>query len=170
MSETELFRSFDNNKLMNIVKNYRQYKYDERLRTLAIEILNERGITEEVLKMTGNDTNHQYNRAEEHYRKYGSLSGISLALYLLLFFLNLITNTGFIHLGGTFLVVYIAVVCTYFLFIVRSLIEYTNFYKAIGKNSDGGGVIAYLVLGIPFYVFLFFYYRKQMKEEMQAIS
>ncbi|MBL4604928.1 MAG: hypothetical protein JKY02_04490, partial [Flavobacteriaceae bacterium] len=45
--------SFDNEKLIDIVKNYQQYGYDNDLRNIAIRILEKRGIDKEQLKLSG---------------------------------------------------------------------------------------------------------------------
>lgn len=170
MPENELFRTFDNNKLIDIVKNYRKYKYDERLKLLALEILNERGISDEDLKLTGNYSNNTYTNAAEQYERHGKLSAITFVLYLAWLTSNLLLKTGFF---GTFtglaIAVYILIVALYFFYLVKSFIEYSNFYKVIGKESEASGIILYLVAGMPLYIFMHFYFRKQMKDELQLV-
>ena len=53
----EKLNKYDNQKLTDIVKNYKQYNYDIEIRNTAIEILRERGISEEDLKLSGNYEN-----------------------------------------------------------------------------------------------------------------
>ena len=55
----EKLKSLDNDKLIDVVKNYRQYGYSNELRTAAIEILDSRGIDQEKLKLTGNFDNEK---------------------------------------------------------------------------------------------------------------
>lgn len=42
-------QAMDNNKLMDVVKNHRQYGYSDSVRNTAIEILKSRGVLEEDL-------------------------------------------------------------------------------------------------------------------------
>ena len=52
--------NLNDKKLIDVVKNYRQYGYDEELRNTAIELLKERGITKKQLEFTGDFENRTY--------------------------------------------------------------------------------------------------------------
>jgi hypothetical protein len=45
-----------------------------------------------------------------------------------------------------------------------------QFYKAINKDYGTEGALLYLFLGMPFYIFMYFYFRNQMKEKMKEIK
>lgn len=55
--------SFNDGKLIDIVKNYKQYGYDNDLRNIALGILEKRGINKEQLELSGNFENHSYKSA-----------------------------------------------------------------------------------------------------------
>jgi lipopolysaccharide export system permease protein len=56
--------------LTDVVKNYKQYGYDDCIRKTALEILKTKGFEEDDLKFTGNDINYNYDRAIEISRVY----------------------------------------------------------------------------------------------------
>ncbi|SNR60289.1 hypothetical protein SAMN06265371_106186 [Lutibacter agarilyticus] len=66
----ERLKSFDSEKLIDIVKNYRQYGYDENLRNDTLEILKKRGIDKEQLILTGNYKNQNYDSAKDIYESF----------------------------------------------------------------------------------------------------
>lgn len=45
-----------------------------------------------------------------------------------------------------------------------------QFYKTIGQDYGTEGVMLYLLFGMPFYMFMFFYFRNQMKDKMKEIK
>ena len=77
----ERLKKLDTDKLVDVVKNYRQYGYDENLRILAISILQERGITKEQLELTGNFKNASYDFADDLYKSFRKNSMIAFVLY-----------------------------------------------------------------------------------------
>jgi hypothetical protein len=158
----------DDKKLMDVVKNYRQYGYSEELRNNAISILKDRGISEEHLKLTGNYDNKNYDRALELFNAFKINSKIAAVLYILIFIALLAkTQIGFNYLLYTFsLTVRIA----YLAFLIRTFQNQSKFYKS--KDDDFGteGALTYLILGMPFYCFMYFYFRNQMKEKLSQIQ
>ena len=47
MDQLERIKTLSNDKLIDVVKNYRQYGYSDELRNVALEELQERGIDRE---------------------------------------------------------------------------------------------------------------------------
>lgn len=66
----ERLKKLDTDKLIDVVKNYRQYGYDENLRNSAISLMENRRITKEQLKLTGNFVNRTYAFADELYKSF----------------------------------------------------------------------------------------------------
>ena len=58
----------------------------------------------------------------------------------------------------------------YFVFLIRSFINQSQFYKVIGQNYGADGTLLYLFLGMPFYIFMYFYFKSQMQEKMKGIE
>ncbi|WP_245662346.1 hypothetical protein, partial [Tenacibaculum soleae] len=73
--------SFENGKLIDIVKNYKQYGYDNDLRNIAVGILEKRGINKEQLELTGNFENHSYESAKGIHKLFSWNSKIAFILY-----------------------------------------------------------------------------------------
>ena len=164
----------DNNKLIDIVKNYRQYGYDEIIRNTAITILYERGISTEDLKLSGNLENHTYNRAENLYDLFCQNSKNAFIAYGILLMNNLIFPIIIDNYSETIGIVYALLTWTtislYFFFLIKSFLNQDKFYKIINQNNGIEGVIVYLFLGLPFYIVMYFYFKKQMTEKMKEIK
>ena len=43
MEDSDILKRFDNDKLIDVVKNYKRYGYDDEIRDYAIRLLEERG-------------------------------------------------------------------------------------------------------------------------------
>jgi hypothetical protein len=171
--KNERLKSFDNSKLMDIVKNYRQYGYDDNLRNTAIDILKSRGISEDDLKLTGNFENQQYNSARDIAGSYFKNSHLTFLFYGIILVAKIFTplvarSSEF--LGWTFLIVNILSLFLFLIFLIKSFINHNDFYKAIGKELGTGDQLIYFIVGMPLYFFMYFYYRRQIKEELKLIK
>jgi hypothetical protein len=169
----ERLKSFDNSKLIDIVKNYRQYKYDDTLRNTAIDILKSRGIGENDLKLTGNFENRQYTFAGEIAQSYSGNSKIAFLFYgvflvsKILLSLSRRTPETF---GWIFLSITLLSMVLFLIFLVKSFINQKDFYKTIGKDLGTGDQLIYFIVGMPLYILMYFYYRNQMMQEKKLIK
>ena len=77
----EILKTLSDNKLIDIVKNFKQYGYDENIRTNAISILEEKGININDLKLTGNFENQKFNDANSYYNSFFKNSKIAFMFY-----------------------------------------------------------------------------------------
>lgn len=171
--KTAKLKSLNNEKLIDVVKNYRQYGYDDNLRNTAIEILGNRGVDENQLKLTGNFENETYNSSQEIYNSFKQNSMITFICYLVVLLTKIFlsinyTNSESLILGLS--IINLIVLISYLIFLIKSFINQLNFFKTIGKKFNSGGVFVYFILGMPFYIFMYFYFRNQMKEEMKLIK
>ena len=169
--KTDRLQKLDNHKLIDVVRNYRQYGYDEELRQAAIDILQERGIDEEQLRLAGQFENQTYEAAGRYFASFRQNSKIAFALYLIVFSILYVVPIfvpGFLS-GLPLLVISLLLIAGYLIYLFKSFFDQDNFYKTIGKKEEADGVLLYLVLGLPFYAFLFFYFTKRMKEQMKRI-
>ena len=173
MDKIERLKKLDNEKLIDVVRNYRQYGYDETFRAAAISILDERGIKQEELKLFGNFENHTYDFANDLYTSFGRNSKIAFALYLVLLISTILTPIlirSSETLSIIILIVTISAYISYFVFLIRSFINQNQFYKIIGEDYGTEGAILYFLAGMPLYIFMYFYFSGQMKEKMQGIQ
>ncbi len=173
MDKIEKLKKLDTNKLIDVVKNYRQYGYDENLRASAFSILEDRGITKEDLQLTGNLENRTYDLADDLYKSFSQNSKIAFILYGILLLTNIlipILSRDSDTLGLITLIINIGSLIFYFIFLIKSFLNQNQFYKAIGKDYGTEGVLLYLFIGMPFYIIMYFYFRNQMKEKMQEVK
>jgi hypothetical protein len=172
-NNTERLNKLDDNKLIDVVKNYRQYGYDDELRTTAISILNDRGITKEQLQLTGDFENKTYDYAQELFSSFGKNSKIAFVLYGILLLTNILVPILAYNsetLGLFTLILNWVALIGFIVFLIKSFMNQNQFYKAINKDYGTEGALLYLFLGMPFYIFMYFYFRNQMKEKMKEIK
>lgn len=168
----ERLLNLDNDKLIDVVKNYRQYGYDDQLRETAINILADRGISKEQLQITGSFENKTYDYANDLFSSFLKNSKIAFVMYLVLFssrILIQIIPDDSVGLAWTLLITTILSFILYFVFLIMSFMNQNQFYKAIGQDYGTEGALLYLFLGMPFYMFMYFYFRNQMKDKMKEI-
>lgn len=174
MTEMEnRLKNLSTDQLIDVVKNYRQYGYDDNLRALAISILENKGITKEQLQMTGNFTNNNYDSAVDLYKSFSKNSNIAFVFYgivILTTFLLPILPIKSETVGLSLTILNFGALILYFVFILKSFLNQNQFYKIIGEDYGTEGALVYLFLGMPFYIFLYFYFQKQMKEKMKEIK
>ncbi len=164
---TERLNKLDDNKLIDVVKNYRQYGYDEDLRNTAISILNKRGITKEQLQLFGDFENKTYDYALELYHSFNKSSKIAFILYGVLLLTNILVPIIAVSsesFGSLISVINWISFISYFIFLIKSFINQNQFYKTINQDYGLEGLFIYFFLGMPFYIIMFFYFRNQMNE------
>lgn len=163
----------DSNKLIDVVKNYRQYGYSDDIRNYALTILEERGITRDDLQLTGNLENTKYDYANEVFASFKKNSKTAFLFYGLGIIIRVIiprfyTNSTF---PGTIIsIAFILAIAIYFFFLVRSFLDQNQFYKLTGEEYGTEGALMYLFLGMPFYIVMYFTFQSQMKERLKMIT
>jgi len=165
--------SFDNGKLIDVVKNYKQYGYDNELRNIAIEILEKRGINKEQLKLTGNFENAAYESAKGIHSSFSRNSKIAFVLYGIVLISNILVSVFARNSEELALIILILnwiALISYIVFIIKSFINQNDFYAAIGKYNDSSSVLIYFFIGMSFYIFAYFYFKNQMNDEMKLIK
>ena len=172
-NNAEKLNKLNDSKLIDVVKNYRQYGYDDELRASAISILNDRGITKEQLQLTGDFENKTYDFAQELYNSFEKNSKIAFVLYGILLLTNIlipILASNSDSLGLFTLILNWVSLIGFIVFLIKSFMNQNQFYKLINKDYGAEGALLYLFLGMPFYIFMYFYFRNQMKEKMEEIK
>ena len=142
MEDFEILNKFDNDKLIDVVKNYKRYGYDDELRDYAINLLGERGWSREDLQQFGYLTNYDYDEAEKQYKAYNRNSLIGICT--------------FVFSGGILAVVYL-------IFLILAYRNVAKFYNALGRNQDETAL--FNALGVLAY----FHLKGRMKEELKGI-
>lgn len=161
---------YSENKLIDIIKNYRQYDMDVEYKNSSIQILEDRGITKQELKYAGKLTNDTYENALNHKKTYEENSIIAFRLYIIMAVTDVfgwvLNNNGFPKIGITLIIISILALIFYLIFLVKSFDGLTKFYKNIDKKIN---VFAIYILGTLVHFLLYFYYKKKLKEDIKQI-
>ena len=167
----QILQKLNDHKLMDVVKNYKQYGYSENLREEAIRLLEERGLSVEFLQMSGNFENKDYDYAEGLYHSFIRnskiaiilLVGIFVVLGIAFFLLPEVTHYPATILGLIMLV-------GYFIFARRASSDYKTFYEVIdGGQSYGDNYMTQFFVGRDLLVFLNFYLKEDMRERLKGV-
>ena len=164
---------FDNKKLIDIIKNFRQFGLSLNYKQTALKILNSRGISELELKMGGNLSNQKYENALRLFIDFKENSKLALVLNILTIILGLggsiLAENGIPIIGK--IISGFAILGLIFFVVVfqKSTSNQSDFYKLLSIKFLTNS-FAFIILGIP----LFFLYRpffiKKMKEDLLKIS
>lgn len=167
-----MLTTYDDAKLIDILKNYRQYDFNENYKVTTLEILNSRGITEQELRFGGNLKNQLYEDALRYKLAFNGYSKMALTFYILNLAFNIVgavlKNNGFPILGTALIVVSVLAAIIYFYAFIKSFINQSNFYKVLNKRSVANALI-FVLVGIPLYFIYFFIYNKKMEEDLKQI-
>ena len=158
-SDWEKLNSYENEVLIKIVKDAKQYGYTDEYRNKALKVLESRNIYQEELLLNNNLYNVDYNKVEELHKQYKIFSRITLFVYLILL--------GISFLGKPETIVSIIIV------LVIAVIFYSTLFKSQKLLDEIGTIIdkkvdlnLYLVIaaGFPFFILFYFYNRSYLKE------
>jgi lipopolysaccharide export system permease protein len=158
-SDWEKLNSYENEVLIKIVKDAKQYGYTDEYRNKALKVLESRNISQEELLLNNNLYNVDYNKVEELHKQYKILSRITLFVYLIML--------GISFLGKPETIVSIIIV------MIIAVIFYSALFKSQQLLDEIGTILEkkvdlnlYLVLaaGFPFFILFYFYNRSYLKE------
>ncbi len=169
--EFELLMTYSDEKLIDIVQNFKQHGFDTTFKNSALVALEKRGVTIEELRLKGKLSNQAYERAEILYKTFSKNSKIAFLIYLgaILF----VPISGFIlpdsragEISSIF--IYNLLILGYLSYLIKSVIQYSNIYKLIKKEGQFNPIIAFILGAIIYFIF-YFYIRKTVKEDMKLI-
>ena len=164
--------SYSDDKLVDIIKNYRQYGIDESFRNTSLNILATRGISEEELRLGGKLVNENYENAARYKLEFDENSKLTLILYILYVVLGIsgaiLNNNGFPTLGPILVAIGIVAIILFFIALTKTITSQSNFYKIHGKKVMANA-IPFVILGIPLYFLYNIYFSKKMKEDLKQI-
>jgi lipopolysaccharide export system permease protein len=165
----ETLDSYENNKLIDIIKNYRMYDYSISYKNTALAILNKRGITNQQLKFAGHFTNQNYEEAIRLKNRFEEDSKLAFILYAIFAALALagkiLENNGFDFIGSLLFKVGIGIGIIYFFALMRSFISSSIFNKHMGEESISNAVL-FILVGLPLYFIVYFYQGKKTNKDL----
>ncbi|WP_439653977.1 LptF/LptG family permease [Seonamhaeicola sediminis] len=168
-TEYDALNSYDNNKLINIAKNHKEFGYKTIYRNTALAILNKRGITNEQLKFSGDFTNREYEQTITLKNKFEEDAKLTLILYVLAYPITIIggvfKNNWFPSLGVSLLIVGIIFWGLFIASFIKTVVGETNYRKHVGKGINVNYVLLH-VLGIPLYFVVYFLQKEELKKDL----
>ncbi len=158
-SDWEKLNSYENEVLIKIVKDAKQYGYTDEYRNKALKVLESRNISQEELLLNNNLYNVDYNKVEELHKQYKIFSRITLFVYLIML--------GISFLGKPETIVSIIIVMVIAVIFYSALFKSQQLLDEIGTIMDKKvDLNLYLVIaaGFPFFILFYFYNRSYLKE------
>ena len=164
--------TYSDKRLIDLLKNYRQYDLDRTFKNTALQILNTRGITEQELRFGGNLLNENFENALRYKNAYEENSRMGMFLYVIMLTFSIVgailNNNGFPAVGKFLLVIGVLAIILFLITFVKTLSSQSNFYKVLGKKVMANSVVL-VIIGIPLYFLYFIYFNRKMKEDLKQI-
>ena len=171
--DTSELESFENEKLIDIVKNFRQFGLSLNYKQRALKILNSRGISELQLKMAGNLSNQKYENALRLYIDFKEHSKLALVLNILTILLGLggfvLSNNGIPVIGKILSIIAVLSLLFFVVLFLKSTSNQSDFYKLLSIKFLTNSFV-FIILGIPLFVLYRPFFIKKMKEDLLKIS
>ncbi|WMI70195.1 LptF/LptG family permease [Mangrovimonas sp. YM274] len=164
---------FDNDKLIDVIKNYAHYEYDKTVKPVAYQLLLDRGLSTNDIHDKGvvvNDALLKSEKIATDFKDYSLTTIISYgigAVLILSYFIfrnNKLPELAHIVLQlGIISFVFVAIYFTV------SSIVLSKFYKSLPESNK---TINYflLLIGLPFYPITYFLLKNRVKEELYKTS
>ena len=171
--DTSELDQYENNKLIDIVKNFRQFGLSLNYKQTALRILNNRGISELELKMGGNLSNQRYENALRLYIDFKENSKLALVLNVLTIVLgfggSFLSNNGIPVLGQILSGIGILSLIFFVVVFQKTTSNQSDFYKLLSIKFLTNSFV-FIILGIPLFFLYRPYFIKKMKEDLLKIS
>ena len=164
---------YSNKKLIDVLKNYRQYGLGSTYKNTALHILNSRGVSEQELRFGGNLVNVTYESALRFKNNYDDNSKIGLLFYgvsiVMLLSGGILNNNNFPIIGKILIGIGVFTTLLYIIAFIKTIISQSNFYKTLNKKVITHSII-FIILGIPLYFLYVLYFNQKIKEDLKQIK
>ena len=161
----QLMENYTDAELINMVKRAKQFKYTEQYRIDILRALSLRGITQEELLMRNELYDSNFEKLNVHFANYKKQTNTVLVTYFLSFIISagisspniVIILAGFINL------------ILFYTFLVKSNESLKELSQILNKKV-GIGIIGTIILGFPFFIFIYLYERATLKEAISQYN
>ena len=162
---------YDNSKLIDVVKHYRQYDYNIAYKNSSVAILESRGITKQELKFGGNLTDYKYEESLRLKYQYEENSKLAFVLYIISVLIALpgaiLRNNGFPFIGDLIYIIGLCIAVIYLFAIIKAFIDQSNLYKHLGQSNVGNALL-FVLVGLPLYFIFYFFQKKKINEYLKV--
>ena len=171
--DTKNIDRFENEKLIDIVKNYRHYGLSIAHKTNALQLLEQRGITELELKLSGNLSNESFESGVRHLEDYHENATLANYAHLTLLIFGIsglvLNNNGLSSVGKILVVIGIFSALLFLVLFTKVLKNQSEFYKILIKKFMTHNVV-FIILALPLFFLYRLYFNKKMNEDLTKIS
>jgi lipopolysaccharide export system permease protein len=162
--------SFTNEKLYEVIKNYKSLNYDESYRFEALKILNSRGIDANQLKHNNIILKEEFEISKKISKNYNDHSKFSMSLYiigvilLILFFV--FKNNKLPSLASASIQISLISLFLYIVYYIKSYINIYSFYINLNKLKRKPSILL-IVLGLPLYFLTYYLLKRKIKDDLK---
>ena len=171
--DTKNIDRFENDKLIDLVKNYRHYGLSITHKTNALQLLEQRGITELELKLSGNLSNESFESGVRHMEDYHENATLANYAHLTLLIFGIggliLNNNGLQTVGKILVTIGIFSVLLFLVLFTKVLKNQSEFYKILKKKFMTHNVV-FIILALPLFFLYRLYFNKKMNEDLTKIS
>lgn len=164
-ADWEKLNGYDDEMLIKIVKEAKQFGYSNDYRNKALKILESRNITQDELLLGNNLYNVEFNKVEELNRQYIIYTKITFVAYLVML------GISFLGKPQTLIpiIVTIIVAAVFYSALFKSQLALDEIGTIMNKKID---LNLYLVVlaGFPFFLLFYFYSRSYLKEVISEFN
>lgn len=173
LSEIDKLKGFENHKLIDLIQNYRQYGFNIDYKNYALNILDQRGISELELRMSGQLINESYENGVRHledYHENATLGVLAHSVFLIFGIIGLVlNNNGGLEVGNILVLIAILSLVLFLIVFPKVLKYQSEFYKILNKKFTTNNVI-FIILAFPLFFLYRLYFNRKMKEDLAKIS
>lgn len=173
LSEIDKLKGFENHKLIDLIQNYRQYGFNIDHKNYALNILEQRGVSELELRMSGQLINESYENGVRHledYHENATLGVLAHSVFLIFGIIGLVLNNNGAPEVGNILVLIAILSLVLFLIVFPKVLKYqSEFYKILNKKFTTNNVI-FIIVAFPLFFLYRLYFNRKMKEDLAKIS
>jgi lipopolysaccharide export system permease protein len=171
--DTKNIDRFENDKLIDLVKNNRHYGLSITHKTNALQLLEQRGITELELKLSGNLSNESFESGVRHMQDYHENATLANYAHLTLLIFGIggliLNNNGLPTVGKILVTIGIFSVLLFLVLFTKVLKNQSEFYKILKKKFMTHNVV-FIILALPLFFLYRLYFNKKMNEDLTKIS
>jgi len=162
-------KEFENSQLIEIIKEYRKLGCSLKYKNSALQTLNQRGVSELELKMSGHLTNPTYETALRVYIDFKENSKLGLVLNIITLLTGIIgyvlNNNGYDSFGSLFVGIAIVNLIFYLIVFHKSILNQAQFYEIISINFFKKSFIL-IILGLPLFYLYRSYFISKIEEKL----
>jgi len=161
--EWDALQQKSDEELTQMVRNSAQFSHAYAYRVKVLKVLESRGITQQILSDASNLHNLEYDMIQVFREKQALFANLALIAYCIM--LGLIAAGRIVQSNKTLIILGIIGAVIFYFSLYRAVQQVNRIAKIVYKKQKVN-LIAALVLGFPFYIFIYFYNKRALKKAL----